>query len=66
MLQKQFTYVIRMERTGGIMINFDDEVAKFKPCLEIEEVEDNVNNNELADIIDIIEEAVKEKNSVIR
>lgn len=48
------------------MINFEEEVAKFKLCVEVEEVEENVNNNDLADLIDIVEKAVKEKNSIGR
>lgn len=36
------------------MINFDEEVAKFKPSLEVEQAEDVISNNDLTDITDLI------------
>lgn len=42
------------------MLNFDEELKKFKPCLEIEEAEDAINNNELNDITDIIKSLIKD------
>lgn len=42
------------------MINFDEEVAKFQPSLEVEQAEDVINNNDLSDITDIIKAMVKE------
>ncbi len=37
------------------MINYDEEVKKFKPSLEIDEVEDAIFKNDMTDISDIIE-----------
>lgn len=43
------------------MINFEQELLKFSPILEIEEIEDNIESNEIADIFDIIREITNEK-----
>lgn len=45
-----------------MMINFDEEIQKFQPSLEIEQAEDVINNNDLTDITDILKELIKEKN----
>jgi hypothetical protein len=42
------------------MINFDDELKRFKPSLEIEEAEDAIYNRELTDVTDILKEFIKE------
>lgn len=36
------------------MIDFDEEVSKFQPSMEIEKVEDTVSDEKLTDISDII------------
>ena len=43
------------------MINFDEEIEKFQPSLEIEQAEDVINNNDLTDISDILKELLKKK-----
>lgn len=40
------------------MINFDEEIKKFHPSLEIEEAEDAIRNNNVSDITDIMMEMV--------
>jgi len=42
------------------MINFDEEIAKFQPSLEVDQAEEAIFNNDLTDITDIIETIVKE------
>ena len=37
-----------------IMIDFDEEIKKFHPSLEIEEAEDAIYNNDVPDITDLI------------
>ena len=37
------------------MINFEEELEKFKPSLEIDEAEDAIVNNDLTDVSAIIE-----------
>ena len=41
------------------MINYEEELAKFQPCLEIDEAEDAILHNDLTDISDIIETILK-------
>lgn len=43
------------------MINFNEEILKFKPIVEIEDIEDSVINDEIYDIIDIIKEITKDR-----
>lgn len=42
------------------MIDFNEEIAKFKPCLEIEEAEEIIYAYRAKDIDDIVREIVKE------
>ncbi len=44
------------------MINFEEEVVKFKPSLEVEEAEEAIFNNDSKDVTDIIQEMLKEIN----
>lgn len=41
------------------MINFDEEIAKFKPSLDIDQAEEVIQNNDLTDISDILKELLK-------
>ncbi len=42
------------------MINFEEEIAKFHPSLEIDEAEDAIYNNNISDITDVMVEMVEE------
>ena len=42
------------------MINFEEELKKFHPSLEIEEAEDAIYNQDLTDMADILVKMVKE------
>lgn len=42
------------------MINFDEELKKFKPCLEVDDVEDAIYGNDIKDISDIMQEMINE------
>jgi hypothetical protein len=46
------------------MINFEEELEKFQPSLEIEQAEDVIYNNDMTDISDILKELLKEKDSI--
>ncbi len=46
-------------KKGENMINYEEELAKFQPCLEIDEAEDAILHNDLTDISDIIETILK-------
>lgn len=45
------------------MINFDEEIRKFKPCLEVSQIEDAIYNNDVKDITDVLEEMLQQLNS---
>ena len=42
------------------MLDFEEELKKFHPSLEIDQVEENVYSNNLADVTDLIDEMLKE------
>lgn len=42
------------------MINFDEEIKKFKPCLEIDEAEQAIYAYDTKDVTDILNEMIKE------
>ena len=41
------------------MINFDEEVKKFRPTLEVDQAEDAIYNNDLKYISDIMQEMLR-------
>jgi hypothetical protein len=41
------------------MINFDEEIKKFKPSMEVTEVEDAIVKNDVSDMKDIMLELLK-------
>ena len=41
------------------MINYEEELARFQPSLEIDEAEEAIFHNDLTDIADIIEKIIK-------
>ena len=45
------------------MINFEEEIKKFHPSLEIEEAEDAIYNNNISDITDFMIQMVNELKS---
>ena len=45
------------------MINFDEEIKKFHPSLEIEEAEDAIYNNNISDITDVMIQMINELKS---
>ena len=42
------------------MINFDDELAKFQPSLDVDQAEEAINRNDLTDVSVILKEIMKE------
>ena len=42
------------------MLNFEEELEKFQPSMDIEKVEDVVYHNNLADVTDIVKELKQE------
>ena len=42
------------------MINFEEELSKFKPSLEVYETEKAILNDKMVDITDILQELMNE------
>ena len=42
-----------------MMIDFEEELKKFKPCLDVDEVENAIYSRDLTDVIDILKEMMK-------
>lgn len=42
------------------MIDFEEELEKFQPSLEIEQAEEAIYNNDLTDVTDIMKELIQE------
>ena len=42
------------------MLNFEDEIKKFQPSLEVEEIEGAVYQEDLTDMTDIIREVMEQ------
>lgn len=41
------------------MIDFEEELSRFKPSLEVEAIEDAIITNDLTDMTDIMMELIK-------
>ena len=46
--------------TGINMINFEEELKKFKPSLEVEDIEEAVYQEDMTDMTDILREMMKQ------
>lgn len=42
------------------MIDFEEELKKFEPSMEVEDAEDAIYNCDLTDMMDILQEMLKE------
>lgn len=42
------------------MINFEEELKKFHPSLEVEDAEDVIYNQDLTDVADVLVKMIKE------
>ena len=43
------------------MLDFDEEIQKFQPSLEVEDAEDAIYNNDVQDITDLINKIIEGK-----
>jgi len=51
----------RKEREADTMINFEEELEKYEPSLDVEQVSEVVNNNNnMTDVTDIMRELIAE------
>lgn len=42
------------------MINFEEEILKFKPSMEIEEAEDAIYSHDMTDMMDVLQQMMQE------
>jgi hypothetical protein len=42
------------------MIDFEEELAKFQPSLEVDQAEEAIYSNDLTDMTDILKDMIKE------
>lgn len=47
------------------MINFEEELEKYEPSLDVEQVENVVNSNNLTDVTDIVKELISEARTTV-
>lgn len=45
------------------MINYEEELKKFKPSLDVDEAEGTIYSRDLTDVIDILREMLTETNT---
>ena len=45
------------------MINVEEELKKFQPCLEVDDAEGAIYRQDLTDVIDILKEMIKDNSS---
>lgn len=43
------------------MLNFEEEIKKFKPSLEVEQIEEAVYQEDLTDMTDILREMMQQQ-----
>ena len=43
------------------MLDFDEEIQKFQPSLEVEDAEDAIYKNDVSDITDLINKIIEGK-----
>lgn len=41
------------------MLNYEEELRKFKPCLDVDEVENAIFTSDITDVIDILKEMMR-------
>lgn len=43
------------------MINYEEELKKFRPCLDVNEAEDAIYNRDFTDMMDILKELLNDE-----
>lgn len=57
-----FRLLIHQTKNGGFnMFNFKEELSKYQPILELEEIQDSLHPSQLKDLMDILESIADEK-----
>ena len=45
------------------MIDYEEELKKFEPCLDVADVEGSIYDREITDIMDVLQEMLREVKS---
>mgnify|MGYP003561532873 CR=1 FL=1 len=45
------------------MIDYEEELKKFEPCLDVDEAEGAIYDRELTDVIDILKQMLRDTNN---
>ena len=48
------------------MLNYEEELRKFKPSLEVDQIEEAVYKEDLTDMLDIVKEVMAKKEKTVR
>ena len=48
------------------MLNYEEELKKFKPSLDVDEVENAIYNQDLTDVIDLMKDLVRPSHKPMR
>ena len=54
-------YAQRTGTGGKLMLNYEEELKKFKPSLEVEDIEDAVYQEDLTDMSDLLKQVMDQK-----
>ena len=44
------------------MLDYEEDLKKFQPCLEVQDIEDAVYQEDLTDMTDILREVIEQTN----
>ena len=47
------------------MIDYEEELKKFEPCLDVTDAEEAIYDRELTDILDILQEMLRAKHNLL-
>lgn len=53
-------YLITNTSYKKIMIDFDEEIKKFQPSVEIDDAEDAIYHSDTTDVTEVIDKIIKE------
>ncbi len=48
------------------MIDYEEELKKFEPCLDVAEAEGAIYEHELTDLLDVLQEMLRETKGTVR
>lgn len=58
---KRNVVIDRHETENKMTINFDEEILKFRPSIEVDKIEEEILNTDLSDVTDVIENIIRPK-----